>query len=145
MLGNLSRWLRFFGFDTYYIKTDIDDDELLNIAEKDNRIIITRDKELIIRARKRKLKNIKIDTIDLDNQLKIIFKNIKIDNDKILSRCSICNNLLEKIGKEDVINRIPNKIYDNMDDFYLCKKCVKIYWMGSHYDKIINRINTIKK
>lgn len=145
MLGNLSRWLRFFGFDTYYIKIDIDDDELLNIAEKDNRIILTRDKELIIRAKKRKLGIIKIDSIDLDNQLKLVLKNIKIDNDKILSRCSICNTILRQIEKEDIKNRLPNKIYNNMNDFFFCKNCDKIYWMGSHYDKIINRIIKIKK
>lgn len=145
MLGNLSRWLRFFGFDTYYIKTNIDDDELLNIAEKDNRIILTRDKELIIRAKKRKLGIIKIDTIDLDNQLKLVLKNIKIDNDKILSRCSICNTILRQIEKDDIKNRLPNKIYNNMNDFFFCKNCDKIYWMGSHYDKIINRIIKIKK
>jgi hypothetical protein len=145
MLGNLSRWLRFFGFDTYYIKKDIDDVQLLNIAEKENRILVTRDKELIIRAKKRNLKNIKIDTIDLDNQLKLVLKNIKIDKDKILSRCSICNEILNKICKEDIKERVPNKIFDNMYDFYICKKCDKIYWMGSHYDKIIKRINEIKK
>jgi uncharacterized protein with PIN domain len=145
MLGSLSRWLRFLGFDTYYIKTDIDDDELLNIAEKDNRIILTRDKELIIRAKKRKVGIIKIDSIDLDNQLKLVLKNVKIDIDKILSRCSICNTILRQIEKEDVKNRLPNKIYNNMNDFFFCKHCDKLYWMGSHYDKIIHRIDKINK
>jgi uncharacterized protein with PIN domain len=145
MLGDLSRWLRFFGFDTYYIKKDIDDVQLLNIAEEENRIILTRDKELIIRAKKRNLKNIKIDNIDLDNQLKLVLKNIKINSDKILSRCSICNNILKKICKENIKDRVPNKIYNTMFDFFICNNCDKIYWMGSHYDKIINRINEIKK
>ena len=79
MLGKLSRWLRFFGFDTFYIKGDVDDDELLKIAENEGRVILTRDKQLIIRAIKRKLDFIKIDSIDLDDQLKGVFKKIKFN------------------------------------------------------------------
>jgi len=144
MLGNLSRWLRFFGFDTYYIKRDINDDELLKIAEKDNRIIISRDKELIIRARKRKLKIISIPYINLDDQIKLVLKNVEIDENKILSRCSICNTNLIKINKQDLKDNISIKIYNNMNDFLLCKFCDKIYWKGTHYDKIIKKIFTIK-
>ena len=144
MLGNLSRWLRFFGFDTYYIQSDIDDDELLKIAEKDNRIIITRDKELIIRANKRKLKIINIDSINLDVQIKRILKNAEINENKILSRCSICNTILKKIDKQDVKNKVPNKIYNNMNIFFFCELCDKTYWMGTHYDKIIKKIIEIK-
>ena len=144
MLGNLSRWLRFFGFDTYYVKRDINDDELLKIAEKENYILITRDKDLIIRAKKRKLKIISIKSLNLDDQLKHVLKDIKIDENEILSKCSICNSKLIKINKQDFKDKIPIKIYNNMNDFYFCNFCDKIYWKGSHYDKIIKKIFTIK-
>jgi uncharacterized protein with PIN domain len=145
MLGSLSNWLRFFGFDTVYIKNEIDDDALLNIAEKEGRVILTRDKELIIRANKKKLNVIDINTIDLDDQLRNVLRNIEIDKKIILSRCSICNSLLKKINKKEVKNRIPSKIYNSKDDYFYCEKCDKIYWMGSHYDKIIKKIFEIKK
>lgn len=145
MLGNLSNWLRFFGFDTVYIKNDVSDDELLKIAENEKRIIISRDKELIIRAEKRKLKFIKITSIDLDEQLKHVLKNVKINEDIILSRCSLCNNNLIKAKKQDFKEIIPNKIYHIIDEFLYCSYCNKIYWKGSHYDKILKKINKIKK
>jgi hypothetical protein len=145
MLGNLSRWLRFFGFDTFYIKGDIDDDELLKIAEIENRVIISRDKELVIRANKRKLKIVEINSIDLNDQLKDVLKNVLIDENKILSRCSLCNTNLVKIDKKDVKNKIPVKIFDNFNEFFFCKVCNKIYWMGTHYDKILRKIFEIKK
>jgi uncharacterized protein with PIN domain len=144
MLGKLSRWLRFFGFDTLYIKGDVDDDELLRIAEKEERVILTRDKQLIIRVIKRKLDFIKINSINLDDQLKSVFKIIKFNENIILSRCSICNSILIKIDKKDVKNRVPFNIYNRMNDFFYCEYCNKIYWMGTHYDKIINKIFKIK-
>ena len=143
MLGNLSRWLRFFGFDTIYVKTDIKDIDLLEIAQKDDRIILTRDKELIIRSNKRKLRNLYIDKLTLDEQLSIIFKDIKINKKTILSRCSICNSLLDKIEKKKVKNKVPNKIFNSIDEYQICINCNKIYWAGSHYDKILNKIYKI--
>lgn len=145
MLGNLSRWLRFFGFDTIYIKKYIDDKDLLEIAQKDNRIILTRDKELILRSNKRKIKNIYVDKLDLDDQLITVLKDIKIDKKMILSRCSICNSLLDKIDKIKVKNKIPDKIFNNINEFQICRSCDKIYWMGSHYDKIIKKIYKIER
>lgn len=140
MLGNLSNWLRFFGFDTIYIKDEVSDDELLKIAKNENRIIISRDKELIIRADKRKLKNIKIKSIDLDEQLKNVLNKTKINKNIILSRCSLCNNNLTKIKKQDFKDDIPKKIYDIFEEFLYCSFCNKIYWKGSHYDKILKKI-----
>ena len=145
MLGNLSRWLRFFGFDTYYAKNDISDDELLDIAKKDNRVLITRDKELIIRAKSRNLKYISINTIDLDDQLRYVLKGISIDDEKILSKCSICNSNLIKINKNNFKDEIPIKIYNNLDDFLFCKTCNKVYWKGTHFDKILKKISLIKE
>ena len=144
MLGNLARWLRFLGFDTIYVKNNIKDIDLLEMAYKENRIILTRDKELILRSKKRKLRNIYINNISLDEQLSIILKDIKTNKKTILSRCSICNTLLDKIKKKKVKNRVPNNIFNNMDEYQFCRYCNKIYWMGSHYDKIINKINRIE-
>ena len=145
MLGTLATWLRLFGFDTFYANSEIDDDELLDIAKNENRILITRDKQLIIRAKKKNIQIIEIISIDLDEQLADILENVIIDEKMVLSRCSLCNTVLDEIKKDDVKNKISEKVFRNNDRFWYCSKCDKIYWMGSHYDKIQSKINEMKK
>jgi len=145
MLGTLATWLRLIGFDTFFPDDKISDDEILEIAKKENRVLISRDKELIFRAGKRDIKNIKIDTIYLDEQLKIVLKNDKIDEKKILTRCSVCNNPIKEVKKDIVKDKIPDKVYQYKKKFWMCSKCNKIYWKGSHYEKILKKIYNISK
>jgi len=136
MLGTLAKWLRLFGFDTFYANNEMKDTELLQIAKKENRIFVTRDKELIFRGRKQNMQVIKISSTDLDVQLKHVLHDVPVDEEAVLSRCSLCNTILEEIKKNEVRNRVPEKIYKNNDIFWFCPKCDKIYWMGSHYNEI---------
>ena len=140
MLGTLAKWLRLCGFDTYYPSIDMKDNQLIRIADEENRFLITRDKELIQRANKKNIKVIEINTIDLDEQLFLVFQNIKIKKDLILTRCSICNSILNKISKEKIKGKVPEKIFNNNNEFLYCLTCDKIYWKGSHYDKMMSKI-----
>ena len=144
MLGTLAKWLRLFGFDTFYANQDITDEKILEISEKEKRILITRDKELVIRAKKKNIQFFKIITIDLDEQLKTVLKNTKIDEKNILSRCSLCNNLVDEIKKTEIKNRVPEKVFENKERFWYCHECDKTYWMGSHYNKIQSKLKEIK-
>ena len=49
MLGKLTRWLRMLGQDVTY-STQLDDAELLAVAEEEQRVLLTRDLELCQRA-----------------------------------------------------------------------------------------------
>ena len=145
MLGSLAKWLRILGFDTFYANAEISDDELLDIAKNENRTIISRDKELILRGKKENLNVIKIKNTDLDEQLNKILEYIKINEKLVLSRCSLCNTILDTIEKSKVEGKVPRKVFDNNDDFWFCNKCKKFYWTGSHYNKILDKINNITK
>jgi hypothetical protein len=144
MLGTLAKWLRLFGFDTFYANSEMEDEEILKVAKKEGRIIITRDKQLIARVKKEKMTVIEINTTDLDEQINLVLKNVNIDEKSILSRCSVCNNILNEIKKSEVKNKVPKKIFDNNEKFWFCSKCDKIYWMGSHYERILSKIEKIK-
>jgi hypothetical protein len=141
MLGTLAKWLRIYGFDTYFANSEIDDNKLLEISEKEKRVLITRDKELAFRAKSRNLEFILLRSIDLDEQLKVVFKNYKINKDLFLTRCLLCNNKLIDIKKEEVIDKVPSRVFENNDDFFYCNKCKKIYWKGTHYENMINKIS----
>jgi len=145
MLGTLATWLRLYGFDTFYANLEMDDYELLKIAEKEKRVLITRDKELIIRAKNKNIKVIESRSTDLDEQLLKVLKNVEINEKTILSRCSICNTVLKEIKRDDVRNKVPERVFLNNERFWFCSKCNKIYWKGTHYKKIQNKINEMKK
>jgi hypothetical protein len=143
MLGTLAKWLRIYGFDTFYVSRDMDDSELLEISNKENRILITRDKNLVIAARRENLKPIEINSTVLDEQISIVLGDIKLDKTKILSRCIICNAKVADIKKQNVEDKVPEKVFKNKEKFWLCKNCNKIYWKGSHYEKMFEKIDSL--
>lgn len=143
MLGTLAKWLRIYGFDTYYVNSEMDDAKLLEISKNENRILITRDKKLIQSARRENLKTIEIKTTDIDKQISNILGDIETDKTKILSRCILCNTKVEEIKKENVKGKVPERVFNNNEKFWFCMKCNKIYWKGSHYEKMIEKINEI--
>ena len=145
MLGTLAKWLRILGFDTFYANDTMTDDELLHIANNEKRTIISRDKELIMNGKKKNLTTIGITSTDLNEQLNQVLKLIRIDEKRVLSRCTLCNTILETRTKRSAEGKVPEKAFENNDKFWFCKKCDKYYWKGSHYKKIINKIEEIKK
>jgi len=143
MLGTLAKWLRIYGFDTSYANSEIDDDEILKISKKENRILVTRDKNLINRARRENIKNIMITSTEIDKQIKTTLEDYKINTDKILSRCIICNSIVKEIKKEDVKEKVPKRIFEIKNKYLFCPKCNKIYWKGSHYENMIEKIKNL--
>jgi len=144
MLGTLAKWLRIYGFDTYFANSEISDDELLKISKDEDRILLTRDKKLVQRAHKENIKNIEIKTTDVNEQLKIVLKDLTIDKNKVLSRCILCNSVIDEIKKKDVDGKVPERVFETNEEFWFCKKCNKIYWKGSHYENMIEKMDELK-
>lgn len=134
MLGNLAKKLRLFGYNSLY-SSSIEDDELLEITKRENRILITKD---LLLAEKAKKQDIRAVSITQDNEIEQFFQiNEKIHLGKCIvggnnSRCSVCNGELSKIEKNNVLNKVPEGVFENLNDFWSCKKCGKIYWEGTH-------------
>jgi len=134
MLGNLAKKLRLLGFDSLY-SSSIEDDELLRIAKNENRVIITKDVQLAEIAKKHEIMTI---SITKGNEIEQFFQiNEKIKLGKCIvggniSRCPICNGELKHIEKKDVSNKVPVGVFENMNDFWICNKCEKMYWEGTH-------------
>jgi len=145
MLGKLARLLRIFGYDTVYaeeVEKSAPDSKLLDYAIENDRIIITRDLPFHKKARDR---SFYVDNLDAyENLLKLEKElNLKLDFSMENARCSVCNSILEEIeDKKSLTNEIESETFHNYDHFYTClnPKCNKIYWRGSHIDKIINKL-----
>jgi len=144
MLGTLAKWLRIYGFDTFFAGSDISDKEIIDIAKKQDRVILTRDKNLVYSARKKLVDVFQIKSTNLDDQLSKVLKNYEISEENILSRCLLCNSILQKIDKKEVKVEVPQRVFNSNDKFWFCSKCKKIYWKGSHYDKMIEKMDSLK-
>jgi len=138
MLGKLAKWLRLLGYDTSYIKTK-DDGILMVIANKENRILLTRDKELHQRCAHSTF----LKSDDPDLQLEQIFKEYGLSKDKALSMCSVCGRALQQVVKEKAEGKVPEKVYELQEEFWFCNKCNKFYWKGTHVNKIVDKIEKL--
>ncbi|MHC1637515.1 MAG: DUF5615 family PIN-like protein [Candidatus Nezhaarchaeales archaeon] len=147
MCGKLARWLRFLGFDVVYLK-EVDDESILSIAKSSNRIIITRDQELHNRAIKNGLKSILLTTTDHVNNMSKILRelNVQIVIPPPVTRCPLCNNLLKEVNPEEVAHLLPSKeLMHRYEKFWLCNKCNKVYWIGSHWRNIKKILSEVEK
>ncbi|HDK37898.1 MAG TPA: hypothetical protein ENG92_02635, partial [Thiolapillus brandeum] len=59
-------------------------------------------------------------------------------------RCAICNGLIQVVAKAQVLNKLEPLTRKYYDKFYQCSDCGQIYWKGSHYHKLLNKIETFK-
>jgi len=155
MLGLLARWLRFLGYDTLYPEVE-DDTELLGMARKEGRLLLTRDKELAARAG---TGGLLIESVELDVQLVQLRAGLGLElrNDNRMLRCSRCNSVLAQITKEQArqladerrmvagAEQIPDGVLARHDRFWRCTGCGQVYWPGSHYERIIGKIDELEK
>lgn len=145
MLGTLAKWLRLLGFDTFYADQKMDDRELIEIAKKEKRIVITRDKQLFKMVEKENLQLVKMTSIKLDEQLKQIIQKSGLNENAVLSRCSICNSILHEVEKNDVDGEVPENAFNNNECFWFCPQCKKVYWCGSHWNMMQKKVIKLKK
>lgn len=140
MLGTLAKWLRFLGFDTEFVGP-MSDKELKKIAVSEERVILTRDKEL---SRSRDVRAVYVESDDLDSQLIQVSRDLNLKVVEPMSRCSVCNGLIEEIGREEAIGNVPEDVLSDQDVFWRCVECGKHYWRGSHWNGILERIESIR-
>lgn len=140
MLGKLSKWLRICGFNVIYVK-DSKNKDLYFQAQKEERILLTRDNKY------KNLKTIKVCFINFDNsaqQLKQLFGELSIKQEdlNLFSRCLVCNQILKVVDKNFVIDKLPPYVAKTKNEFSLCEECGRIYWSGTHYDRMLHKIKT---
>ena len=138
MLGQTAKWLRLMGIDAEYAPK-CDDCKLKEVAENEDRVILTRDKELSNYE-----KASYIEERDIDDILNKILNEFELDI-KPLTRCSLCNNKIASVDKNDVSDKVPEGVYERNDKFWICENCEQIYWKGTHWDKILAKIEKLTK
>lgn len=133
-LGKLAKNLRLLGFDSRY-ENNYTDALIVDLAENEDRIVLTRDIGL--------LKNNRIKwgywlrSQFLEEQLKEVINRYKLkDSFKPFTRCLECNGPIVQVEKALVLEVLPPKTKLYFNEFYQCKNCQKVYWKGSHFERM---------
>lgn len=133
-LGRLAAYLRMLGFDCLY-RNDYSDGELAAILETDERILLTRDRGLLMR---------RVVThgycprsLDSLDQLREVMRRFDLAGRiSPFHRCLRCNHPLETVSKEAVLDRLEPLTKLHFEEFRICPACQQIYWKGSHYERM---------
>ena len=135
MLGRLAKWLRILGYDIIYYRS-INNKELMALANLENRTLLTRDTDITSSGKAHNC--ILIENDNYKEQLKQVLGllSMRIQKQKIFSRCLICNESLKPINRNDVMGKVPPFVFETQDEFVACCKCSKIYWKGTHSSRV---------
>ena len=141
-LGKLARYLRLLGFDTLY-KNSFTNAELISIAKEEGRILLSRN---IAFAKHPVVSSYIVQSEASMTQLKQVVQHFGL---KTLihpfSLCMVCNGKLETVQKEIIINQLEENTKQYFNKFWQCENCHQIYWMGSHYERMLLLIGSVSK
>ncbi len=139
MLGKLARRLRLFGVDVRY-ERGVKGMEAYRRAKADGRTFLTRH---------HRFKNMPdvlyVNSDNVNEQVEQVRRILhlkagaKKEDKGFLTRCSVCNEPLTQIGREQARPAIPFYIYQIHTEFRRCPKCQRVYWSGSHMKKMIEQ------
>ncbi len=141
-LGKLTRYLRMLGIDVLY-ENNFEDDEIVKISLNDGRAILTKDRGILKRnevthgywVRSSKVKEQVVEIIKRFDLKKLI---------KEYTRCIECNSVLQSISKKKILNELPPKVSESQKSFSVCPSCKKLYWKGTHHQRMLSFIKTVK-
>ncbi len=144
MLGSLARWLRISGYDAEY-RREADDDSLIEEASRTGRVLLTRDRELAHRARKRGMEAVLVEGEDEVFQLGELAAVFGLELDPSCSRCPKCNGPLTRVEKDQIKDRVPEASLEAFEVFWVCGVCGNVYWRGSHWDQIVSTLEEAER
>lgn len=140
-VGKLAKLLRLLGIDAAH-NPDMSDRDIAKTSKIEKRVVLSKDVEMF--KRKDIVFGRYIRETDPLKQLRETVSFFGLNaNINLFSRCMVCNTILRKVKKEEIVERLEPKIKRFFDDFQLCNACNKIYWKGSHYDKLLLKLQRI--
>lgn len=140
-LGKLASFLRMLGFDSLYSNL-YEDAEIADISELENRIVLTRDKGLLMRKKINYGYYVR-ETNPKKQLIEVLTRFNLFEKITPFQRCLNCNGDLEKIDKQLILDQIPEKTSKYINQYYHCLDCKQIYWPGSHFQDMQNFVKTI--
>ncbi|MDD1672168.1 MAG: Mut7-C RNAse domain-containing protein [Methanomicrobiales archaeon] len=146
MLGTLTRYLRFMGYDTVSAN-DLhrgnrrEDSLLLERANREKRVLLTRDRELARRGGEKGAVWIAEEGV-IEQVRQLIALGLVIPQLR-MNRCSVCNHRLRRAHPQEITASSYAPDRSVCTDFYWCPHCHKLYWMGSHGSNLSQRLKEL--
>lgn len=135
MVGRLARYLRFAGCDTLYAR-GLTDTEILELARREGRVVVTRDRALASRAER----SVLLKSVVLAEQWKALRAAVpEVPAEVEFVRCTECNGELRAYVAVPGAPRRREVPWDRVDrglQLFRCVDCGHVYWEGSHTARI---------
>jgi uncharacterized protein with PIN domain len=133
-LGGLARLLRMAGFDTLY-DNHYDDAEIEAIAQAEDRVVLTRDRELL--KRRTITHGCYVHELKAAHQLRELFNRLDLAASAApFTLCLHCNAPLRPVPKAEVLDQLPPSVREQQDEFNTCDVCHRVFWKGSHWKRM---------
>lgn len=140
-LGRLAAYLRMLGFDTWYDRF-ADDVLLASVASSEQRVLLTRDIGLLKRREVARGYCVRCD--DPHRQLREIALRFGLTPQfNPFRRCMECNGPLRSVPKDEIADLLPPHTRATKNEFSRCSSCGRIFWRGSHYDRMLEHIRDL--
>jgi len=128
------KYMRALGFDVV-VNPAFTPREIIDFSKKENRTILTKSRHLL------KFKDVThgifIRQGNLKDQIRHILTLLNLfDSVKPFSRCLVCNTILSDAPEERIETQVPPKVKRRCETYVYCVQCQKIYWQGTHHEKI---------
>jgi uncharacterized protein with PIN domain len=133
-LGGLARLLRMAGFDTLY-DNNIEDSVVEALAQDEDRVVLTRDRELL--KRRGVTHGCYIHTLKAAQQLRELIDRLDLGPSvQPFTLCLHCNAPLRAVDKAAVLDQLPPSVRATQDEFNTCDVCHRVFWKGSHWKRM---------
>jgi uncharacterized protein len=142
-LGRLNSHLRMLGLDCLYA-SEADDADLFRTALEDARVLLTRDRRLLMH--KELTLGYLVRSQDPERQLReVVRRYVLWEWFHPFRRCIRCNQLLEPVAKDKILDRLEPLTRLYFEEFRICPACQQIYWKGSHFERMLRLIEEVGK
>ncbi len=140
-LGTLARRLRLLGFDCLY-EPPWDDAVLAERSAREQRVLLTRDRRLLMRAVVSH--GVYLHSDQPEEQLRELVRRLDLAQDiRPMSRCCECNGVVQRVEPETVRHLIPPRTWAYTQVYYRCESCGKLFWKGTHWPRLERIVRSI--
>lgn len=144
--GGLVKWLRMLGYDTVLFTAE-DDRQMIRTALREDRVILTRDTQVMKFGliTSGKVQALYIISEQPEEQIRQVVKEFQLDTRSgLFTLCLECNRRLEPKTKEEVRGRVPPYVFKTQEQYLECPNCGRIYWRGTHWGHMMKKLGEVE-